>query len=230
MFCKFVFVINQFEYLSITDDLRRGVDRKRIVQDLPIRSIMDKNSQVDCKTLANIARDSHIPVNGRYFVDDRTSARAALRAMEVGVPVANYVLDSSSTNLTVGQTFIVLGSGFQMEMLKKHGRRVLSIDSTHGTSKTRNTAPLLTTIIVQESGKEGYPVAYCVSDYKDEGTWRKFFGVLKDKIGRLHVETFLSDDDPSFFNAWSAVMGRPDSRRLCLWHVKRAWARKVNDN
>lgn len=189
----------------------------------------DKNAQVDSQTLCNIARDFKIPVEGRFFADDRTSASAALRAMVIGVPEHNYVLDNSLNVLTIGETFIVLGSTYQMKMLKRYGKKVVSIDSTHNTSKTCDTAPLLTTIVVQEAGKEGYPVAYCISDGKSEEIWKRFFGVLKSHLrGPLQTEVFLSDDDPSFYNAWSEVMGTPNSRRLCSWHVKRAWKPKVS--
>lgn len=211
-----------------------GVERKRIIDSFPCRSDMDKNVQIKSKTLSNVTRDFKIPIEGRFFTNDRASAAAALRAMETGPPEHNYVLDSSKNVLTVGKTFIVLASPYQLTMLKRYGRSVISIDSTHNTSKTTGkkgaakTAPLLTTIVVQDDGKEGIPVAYCISDGKCADTWIRFFEVLKESLGgRLHTDAFLTDDDPSFYNAWEIVMGKPTSRRLCLWHVKRNWAPKV---
>ena len=47
------------------------MERKRIVANFPIRSEFDKNVHVNCKTLSNVASDFRIPVESRYFTDDR---------------------------------------------------------------------------------------------------------------------------------------------------------------
>lgn len=63
-----------------------------------------------------------------------------LRAMFIGVPEHNYVLDYSLNVLTIWETFIVLGSTYQIK------------------------------IVVPEAENERYPVAYCISEGKSEDT------------------------------------------------------------
>ena len=38
----------------------------------------------------------------------------------------------------------------------------------------------------------------------------------------------MSDDYPAYFAAWTSVMGKPDNRLLCSWHVMHSWKRQLN--
>ena len=38
----------------------------------------------------------------------------------------------------------------------------------------------------------------------------------------------MSDDYPAYFAAWSSVMGPPDNRLLCAWHVLHNWSKNLN--
>lgn len=40
-------------------------------------------------------------------------------------------------------------------------------------------------------------------------------------------KVFMTDDDSSYYNAWTAVMGEPQKRLICTWHVGQSWKRKL---
>lgn len=162
-------------------------------------------------------------IDGRYDNDDRVSTTVALRLMLISDPGLNFVVEYNIP--TCESAFIVLASQHQLNMLCKYGKKLISIDSTH---KTQQYGLHLTTIVVQDAAKEGYAVAACLSPKRDEATWLAFFEAIKGRIGGpLQTETFLSDDDNSFYNAWSRCMGVPE-KRLCSWHVIRAWGGHLN--
>lgn len=39
----------------------------------------------------------------------------------------------------------------------------------------------------------------------------------------MPVKAFITDDAPSFYNAWTEVMRAPQHRLLCAWHVDKNW-------
>lgn len=109
-------------------------------------------------------------------------------------------------------------------MLKQFGSEKICIDSTHGTNEYDLH---LTTIVVVDEFGNGFPCAFCISRKKDTDTWKLFFDKLKDKIGTITPEVFMSDDDLSFYNAWKDIMGFVDHRLLCTWHVDQSWRRQI---
>ena len=89
-------------------------------------------------------------------------------------------------------------------MLKQFGSSIICIDSTHSTNQYG--LHLTTTEVVAEFGN-GIPVSFCFSQKKDTDTWIALFNDLKNKVGVIKCNTFMSDDDdPAFYNAWEEVM------------------------
>lgn len=62
----------------------------------------------------------------------------------------------------------------------------------------------------------GCPVAFCFSNKADEIVFTVFFKSIKLKVGIIKTNVFMSDDDPTFYNAWSHAMS-PTSNRLLLY-------------
>ena len=38
----------------------------------------------------------------------------------------------------------------------------------------------------------------------------------------------MSDDFNGYYNAWCQVFDKPENHLLCIWHVKRNWAKHLN--
>lgn len=155
--------------------------------------------------------------------DDWTSSKCLLdgwKKESIGLEIHHF------EGPNVNEAFVVLANSHQLDLLKQFGPNLICIDSTHGCSMYGH---MVTTLMIRDTRNENYPVAYCISQKKDEATWRKFFLILKEEIGFLVPQYFLSDDDCSFYNAWCHVMGKPGNRRLCLWHVIKNWKQRYHN-
>jgi len=89
----------------------------------------------------------------------------------------------------------------------------------------------LVTVMVVDVG-EGIPVAFMISNREDEVVLREFFAAIKCRLPRdvqpsaSHVTT---DDAPQYFHGWISVFG-PADKKLCTWHIDRAWRRAVGQH
>ncbi|XP_064475703.1 uncharacterized protein LOC135389598 [Ornithodoros turicata] len=140
----------------------------------------------------------------------------------------------------------------QEQLLKALGTDRLCIDGTHGTTGidklqalhkfltevAKGFSPcvcvipigfdfeLVTLLCVDEFGS-GFPCAFCITSRTDYVAMKIFFGAIKERTGILHVNTFMSDDAPAFYNAWKDTMGKADRQLLCTWHVDKNWRENI---
>lgn len=112
----------------------------------------------------------------------------------------------------------------QAEVLQKFGKEKICVDTTHGT--TMYDFQLTTLLTVDEFGG-GVPCAFCISTKVDTAVMAHFFSCVKQRVGKLHAMSFMSDDAPEYYNAWEEVMGAPTHRLLCAWHVDRNWRKNI---
>ncbi|XP_077560873.1 uncharacterized protein LOC144175708 [Haemaphysalis longicornis] len=85
---------------------------------------------------------------------------------------------------------------------------------------------LITMVCVDEFGA-GFLMAYCIRNRVDKKAMLTFFKASKEKTGTITPEVFMSDDAPSFYNAWQEVMGDAKRRLLCAWHVDKNWREDI---
>lgn len=52
---------------------------------------------------------------------------------------------------------------------------------------------------------------------------KKIFECVKNKVGQISVDVFMSDDAPAYINTWTIVMGKPKHHLLCSWHIDKNW-------
>ena len=54
-----------------------------------------------------------------------------------------------------------------------------------------------------------------------------FFAAINGSSGVISTSWFMSDDADNYFNAWKAVFGEGDTKKIIYaWHIHRTW-RKV---
>ncbi|GFY13784.1 uncharacterized protein TNCV_4961531 [Trichonephila clavipes] len=114
---------------------------------------------------------------------------------------------------------------FQKEMIKKYGKDKICIDGTHGLNSYDFN---LYSFLVVDEHKNGIPVAFCFSNRSTEEVFRIYFSAIKNAVGKIKTTTFMTDDAPAFYNAWSYVMGTVKNVLLCAWHVTRNWRQNLN--
>lgn len=81
--------------------------------------------------------------------------------------------------------------------------------------------------MVDEFGN-GIPVSFCFSNRSDKTTFITFFEMIREKVGLISTNVFMSDDFPAFYLAWKSVMGDAPHRLLCTWHVNKNWVQNAN--
>lgn len=172
---------------KILDDIRDNVHDVLKVQTL-----------ITKKDLWNIKIDFHL-YEGRQHSSDYISVNMWINRMielpDEENPVVHY-------NLEKENFILVISTNFQLQMFKHFGsssNSKICIDSTHCTNEY---GLQLTTIVVVDEFGNGFPCAYCISKNTDAETWKIFFQKLKSKIGIISTQIFMSDDDPSYYNAW----------------------------
>lgn len=199
--------------------------RDEVIDELSTKCFITKQQ------LRNVRRDFNLHI-GRQHSSDATSVQLwvnSMQKLERGQnPVVLYKpqgVDDPSGILTKDDVCLVIMTSFQQMMLTEFGKEKICIDSTHGTNAYEFD---LTTLLTVDEFGAGCPGAFCLSNRKDCTMWKYFFTSVFEKIGPVETSVFMSDDDPSFYNAWVDVMGPVKHRLLCTWHVDRNW-RKISE-
>lgn len=79
----------------------------------------------------------------------------------------------------------------QLEILQKFSNDCICIDETHGLNSYNFE---LTTLLVLDEMREGFPCSFLFSNRSDENIMRIFFKEIREKIGRqIGPNVFMSD-------------------------------------
>ena len=105
------------------------------------------------------------------------------------------------------------------DMLKKFGRNVICMDSTHGTNAYQF---LLISVMVLDDYEEGIPEAWAINNKEDTGTLVQYLAAVKEQVKNIEPEVFMSDNADAFYNAWQIGHGGEVKRLSCFFHVDRA--------
>uniref|UniRef100_A0A914UTY1 C2H2-type domain-containing protein n=1 Tax=Plectus sambesii TaxID=2011161 RepID=A0A914UTY1_9BILA len=111
----------------------------------------------------------------------------------------------------------------QRRLLDELGSNVISIDTTHKTTRYKY---LLCTLMVLDEAGGGQPAAEFFIESESESDLIPLFEALKVRHPSLNPAYFMSDCASAFWNAWQKVFGGPEMRTkriMCDWHIWRAW-------
>ncbi|GFQ80780.1 uncharacterized protein TNCT_333491 [Trichonephila clavata] len=233
---------NSLPFLRLT-----GEEKKRIACSLEKKievSVILENIRNDMLSRENISRihlttrqdikniKRSFGLTNQRHADDATSVRLMLEEMaELGAdnPILGCkfqgCLSSEYEGLNNEDFFLAIQHPLQKEMLKKFGKEIVCVDSTHGTNSYN--FKLITVLVVDDFG-EGFPVAWCISNREDFTALRKFFLLLKNNTETsITFNFFMSDDAPAFYNSWSDVFDFPGKKLLCYFHFDKAIRKKI---
>ncbi|XP_050307882.1 uncharacterized protein LOC126744491 [Anthonomus grandis grandis] len=120
---------------------------------------------------------------------------------------------------------VIMNEG-QTEILKKYGNDCICIDETHGLNMYQFN---LTTILILDNMREGFPCAFLISNRSDEDFMYIFYMSVKNALaGPLKPKILMTDMTSVFYNAWVRVMDLLMHRLYCTWHVDRAWLNNLH--
>ncbi|XP_035205396.1 uncharacterized protein LOC118180399 [Stegodyphus dumicola] len=181
------------------------------------------------KDIHNISNSYCIGNDEQYHPTDAVSLRIWIEKMKClddnPVLFVKFQGEAADQHLEISDFCIIIMTNVQKHMLLKFGSDSICIDSTHGTNAYDFQ---LSTVLVIDEFNSGFPAAFCLSNRVNLGSMQKFFQCIRDKVGLLSVNCFMSDDAPVYYTAWTSVMCDAKFRILCTWHVKKAWLQAAN--
>jgi len=223
--------LNKHEKNIIAGQLLQSVPMSKVLNDISESFSPSKRySLTSRKDLHNIAASYSINSKEILHQQDALSVDIWVKKMADENSVLFYKPQGEvSTEYPdlVGDDFVLaIMTVSQQTMLELYGNDVISIDSAHGTNQYDIQ---LTSLILADSSREEFPCAFLFSNRQHEDTFRNFFQLI---ISKCEINTcpnvFMSDDFPAFYNAWSSVLENVLHHLICVWHVKRAWAKNLN--
>lgn len=138
-------------------------------------------------------------------------------------------VNESYPNLKTDDFVLIIINEAQAEIMRKFGNDCICIDSTHGLN---NYSFELTTLLVLDDMRQGFPCAFMISSRTDEDMIQLYFNVIKEINGTIQAQVFMSDMADFYYKAWCHVMGVAQKRLYCTWHVDKAWRnnlKKIKD-
>lgn len=120
--------------------------------------------------------------------------------------------------------FIVLMDQTQAENLQRYGHKVVAVDGTHQADRYEF---VLHTLLVVNVNGEGVPVAFLVSNRRDQPVIDIFMRCVEERVGRLAPRALISDMQTTYYSGWVSFMEPPQFYLLCSAHVNEAWRRSA---
>lgn len=224
-------VLSDSERAAIAEKLRQGVAQDAVLDE--IRESLDGTLKgihlLARQDLYNVMRDCKVTSSERLHKDDHTSVLLWVKQMqaEKDNPVLFFknrgqadrvgLLGRQASDLLDKDDFMLaIMTAPQQELLQKLGTDRMCVDWTHGTPGFD--FQLVTVLCVDELGV-GFPVAYCITSRLDQTAMTTFFKSIRKKTGCTQATTLMSNDEPTWYNAWKEIMGGATHRLLCAWHV-----------
>ncbi|GFS42637.1 MULE domain-containing protein [Trichonephila inaurata madagascariensis] len=189
----------QLEHLRLSESDSTAIAEKKLLLTVAERCILKK------KDIHNIKRDFNINGYVKRHEVDAVSVRLWAQEMknngencivffkEHGQLANDYCLKDEDFVL-------VIMIDFQKEMITKYGKDKICINGTHGLSSYDFN---LYSVLVVDKHKNGIPVAFCFSNRSSEDVFKIYFSAIKITVGKIETTTFMTDDAPAFYNAWT---------------------------
>ncbi|XP_046983053.1 uncharacterized protein LOC124553204 [Schistocerca americana] len=210
--------------------LSQGVPVGQFLQDVqnaPIAASVKRIHFLEKKVLHNVKRDFDIGYAMKKHENDAMSVKLWVEEMmgQSDKPVLYFKQQKQVDPSFQDEDFIlIIISDFPAEQLPKYGEDKICVDGTHG--MTAYYFQLFTVVVVDKYGT-GMPVTFCFSNRGDVCLLSFYFKCVRERVGTVKTNVFMSDDAPAFYNAWSAVMEPVPNKLLCSWHIQRNWSQNL---
>uniref|UniRef100_A0A6P7GNR7 Uncharacterized protein LOC114344641 n=1 Tax=Diabrotica virgifera virgifera TaxID=50390 RepID=A0A6P7GNR7_DIAVI len=119
---------------------------------------------------------------------------------------------------------LIIMTPAQKEFLLKFGSDVICMDGTHGLNSYNFE---LTTLLVLDNLREGFPCSFLISNRSDKEIMVLFLTKIRNETSFIKPAIFMSDMAETYYNSWIETMEVPERRLYCSWHVLRAWRKNL---
>lgn len=215
-------IASKIPFDVILDDVQETVDpnlglkRKHLLTKQDLRNVVREYSlESECIRHSD---DAH-SVEAWVEQEQASSQNSVIFYKPCGIDLPEY------PQLKTEDFLLGIMTEAQAEMLKKYGDDCVCLDSTHGTNAYNFE---MTTLLVLDDMRQGFPCSFFFSSRNDHIGIEIFLEAIKEKVGLIKCTTIMTDMADVFYNAWVNVMGETKHRLFCIWHVQRAWKKKIN--
>ncbi|KAK4289831.1 hypothetical protein Pmani_037227 [Petrolisthes manimaculis] len=206
-------VLPKSEKDRIAGMIMQGIEHHKILERVWETSGRNRTSILE-KDIENIIAAYGLSVNQSRHSDDSTSVRLIAQDMKDAGELLYFKdqgqLDPQNTEIPSEEFVLAFMKEEQQlmfsEQLKNTDKLQVCMDSTHCISQY--TGFQLTTLMTITDLHQGFPVAFLISSTVNTEIVKVFLDKIKDRMGVVQAQVFMSDDDPLFRNAWYATMGR----------------------
>lgn len=215
--------------------ITQGVSFDKILDQVRETSGRNRSSILERGDIQNIARDYGLQQIQSRHPDDSTSVRFILQEFREANELLFFkdqgVIDSEYPNIGVEELALGFMKRGQECWLSSHltntKKLYVCMDSTHCISQYAGYQ--LTTLMVVNDCNQGFPIAFLISSTVNEEIVKTFLLSLKERVGLLNADVFLSDDDPIYRNAWKRSMSelRTPIFLNCSWHTDRTFRKSI---
>ncbi|XP_042911250.1 uncharacterized protein [Parasteatoda tepidariorum] len=196
--------ISKEQKVLLASQMSSGVPKSRLLYDIrQAFSPTKRLSLTNNKDLHNICRDFRVDEDVILDVNENVSVQMHVHKLREEGQVLIYKPKeeelSSYPCLKKDDFYLGMMNSAQLKILQMYGNDIIMIDSTHGTNQQ---GYLLTTIMVNDSNHEGFPVATLYSSRVSADVLEPFFKEIKMKYEDFKPRVFMSDDDPALYNSF----------------------------
>lgn len=132
--------------------------------------------------------------------------------------------------ITNGMDLLLIGiqTKEQKEMFVTHGHKIVFIDITEAVVSP--TQYVITVKVLDEYNK-GYPVAFLLSNSRDETVLFYFFREMQARVAEtgLKINAVMTENSCNEYYAFRSVFGDHVKHLLCKWNLHRAWCQKIHE-
>lgn len=234
-------ILNNEEESFIVERLKLGVPKKMIIEQTKSKFESFKIQTLDSKTLGNLELKHKIINEYKLDPDDAKSVDMFVQnASKYEVIILGYKrygkLDEAYKVLDKDDLFLAFLTNYQKDFIQnnlKNDLKIVCMDASHGLNPY---GFKLITIMVKDENHQGFPIAHCFSSKETKSAIKFFIESLKDEVGKLKSNWFMSDNAPQYYDAYIEAMhskegienGLIPKKILCWWHVLRRLGANLN--
>lgn len=115
---------------------------------------------------------------------------------------------------------LIIMNGIQCEILNMYGAYCVCIDRIN---RLDEHGLVLTSLMVLDQIKGGFPCAFLISNRYDEYILSLFFECIKHKCGIITTQVFMSGMEEVIYRTWVSVMMPTKEQVYCSWDVDTEW-------
>ncbi|XP_050498322.1 uncharacterized protein LOC126879297 [Diabrotica virgifera virgifera] len=210
---------NDLGHLNITKNEKIEIASK-IASKIPLVSILDEirdsvtNNKLERmhiltrKDLHNISQTFNLNSDGIRHKNEVISIESWIEEAKNSGIILYYKPQGALCNdfpcLKNEDFLLIVMHPGQLEVLDKYSEDVICIDGTHGLNAHDFE---LTTLLILDDMREGFPCCFMIGNRSDEEIMTIFFMKIKENLGRvIKPMVFMSDMAQYYYNAWLQIM------------------------